>query len=139
MPAEESGHYSQNGHPLVELALYGKPENSLFVSPMMVDTGCSHKLLIYKNWADQVGLPETHEISSCTMVNGAKLVGYMTWGYVKWFGQITLTEIFVCPVAESHNPRIKREYVGIIGMGLLRETNIHLKGSSVTIAKSGGA
>ncbi|UVO53068.1 hypothetical protein [Sphingomonas sp. SUN039] len=139
MSVSQTGHYSQRGHPLIELAFYGKDDGKPVTSPLMVDTGSSFQLLVFEDWVSLLGWPITQQISSATMMDGSDVNGFVTSGYVGWFEQMTQIEVFVCPYASAASKRQRREHVGYIGMGLLRQTEIHLAGSSVRILKSGEA
>jgi predicted aspartyl protease len=130
MSSIERGSYSDLGEPLLSLGLHVR-DDEYYPLEALVDTGFNRGLLIFQNDAAQANLPRVDRISADRMrlADGTVRPITPTFGYVRWFGQLTQMEIAVVRAERGDRDRC------LIGMELLRGTDILLGASDFSIRR----
>lgn len=129
-------HYSDLGEPVVSVMFRGTEGRSIPVE-VVVDTGFNRGLLIYESDSRRVKLPPSRRLASPVyLFGGQPLKPKVTTAYIEWLGGLKQIDVLVLPDPSPKRLRSFRVTLrGLLGMELLRGTNLLIGRSTLQITK----
>jgi len=133
------GHYSDTGLPLLELPLHVRDEIFLNLE-VIIDSGFNRTLVLNETTAKAANLPPSQRFDQTLYTaDGSSWPARITTAYVKWFGSLRQINVLVVEDDPGRRQRNRREPErGLLGMDLLRGTNLLLGASTIEISRVEG-